>query len=879
MNINNKDLNTLKDYFSSYFNKDCDWINLLEKVLLQYNFDFYKQKKFPFLSNDAFLVLAPFGAYVNTYCQKIANQYNMSISVDFEESFFKSVAKIVYYPLKSIQNRQDTYISVIIDVLSQDVLKSLKSKEEYIKFINSFPMCIRLLSICCYTYINSFEKMVYRLAKDLPLISKKFDIQNLENITIYPLDSDFHGEYTGVFNINFVEKSIVYKSRSIKMFQLFNDVSLIVSPNERFIPNFLDFQTYGYSQFIQNHDLSTKQQYLDYFKRWGKLLAIFFLFSSNDVHKDNMKIFDSTPIIIDVENLIGVLEPQNFNEILRFLNTSAFYENTGSKNSNFGALGLSINDALKFGKISLNEISSNILAGFSIVYNNILLNKSRILKLINSSIYKSVQVRCILRNTRVYDKLMVSFYSNKNLENLSNYLKNLDRLKNAFNISNQNIAECEIDALWCGDVPIFISLFDQKNLYYKDTLINDKYLNYSCVDVISSNINLMNEISLEYAKRSIREIISNMLLHKDTVQSTIKLVDIPQYDYNIENIKSKAEYYVHQICNNIKSMALFSSDNGVFWIMPYKNLELSGFNLFFGSVGISLFLAKYGYIYNDTEALQISNRLLNYVINILKSMDCTQNISFTTGIFGTLYGLLEISKLNNNLDAIQQLTQIANKFAFFPLTNNNDFYNGNAGALYVLSKFNLNDNSLKEFENKANYLYSYDYNNLDNDTFAHGKSGVAFALISIYKRLDNSKYMQRAVEILNNILVPKNETIFGICGGLTGIVYSAISINKKYRSKHINFLVENAIQRCSSKMIDGNLSLCCGQSGMILLSAKLYLDTKKSKYLDMAMKSFLACYNPNIKDISLMHGTSGIGLALLSAISPDKFFLERFDDN
>lgn len=879
MNITNKDLNTLRDYFSLFFNKDCDWINLLENVLLHYDFDFYKEKKFPFLSNNTFFALAPFGAYVNTYCKKISNQYNISISSDFEESFLKSVAKIVYYPIKSIQNYQDNYINIIRNVFSQSISKNLKSKERYLEFINLFPMCIRLLSICCYNYINSFEKMMYRLTKDLPLISKKFDIQNIENITIYPLDSDFHGEYTGVFHINFMEKSIVYKSRSIKMFQLFHDVSLIISPDEKFIPSFLDFQTYGYSQFIQHHNLSTREQYLDYFKRWGKLLAILFLFSSNDVHKNNMKIFNSTPIILDVENLIGVLEPQNFNETLKLLNTSAFYENTGSKNSNLGALGVSIDDALKIGKISLNEISNNILEGFSIVYNNILLNKSKILELINSSTYKDIQVRCILRNTYIYDKLMVSFYSNKNLENLSNYLKNLDRLKNAFNISNQNIAECEIDALWHGDIPIFISLFNQKNLYYKDTLINDKYLNYSCIDVINSNINLMNEIALEYAKKSIHEIISNMLLHKDNVPSTIKLVDIPQYDYNMENIKSKAEYYAHQICDNIKSTALFSSDNGVFWIIPYKKLELSGFNLFFGSVGICLFLAKYGYIYNDTEAFQISNKLLNYVINILKSMNCIQNISFTIGIFGTLYGLLEIAKLNNNLDAIQQLTQIANKFAFFLLTNNNDFYNGNAGALYVLSKFNLNEKSLKEFQNKADYICNYDYNNLDNDTFAHGKSGIAFALISIYKKLNNSKYMERAVEILDNISVPNNETIFGICGGLTGIVYSAISVNKEYRSKHIDFLIENAIQRCSSKMINGNLSLCCGQSGIILLLAKLYLDTKKSRYLDMAMKSFLACYNSSIKDISLMSGSSGFGLALLSVISPDKFFLERFADN
>lgn len=870
MNLNLKNLDDLKEY--SLINEEIDWIQILKSVLFCYHQDYYKKNICFFLSDNVFYGLAPFGAYVHEECCELVKDTGIIIDDEFEMSFFKSAAKIIHYPIKKMQNYKNNYIGYIKSVVFSDIAERLKKDVGYYEFVCDFPMSIRILCIYSKRYIDSFQKMLGRLSSDREMLGIDFT----EQIIIKSMSSDIHGECTGVYKIDFKDKSIVYKSRSIKLFKLFDDVTKLILDDKSFLPDYIDMGSYGYTEFIEKNTCIS--DYNVYLNNWGVLLAFLYLFSSTDMHMDNILSKNNTPVIIDIETLVNVFQGDD-NELMRFLKMGIFYNKSADKFSSLGSLGNALKKGNEIKGLSISEMSKIVIDGFVQAYDKILENRDKIISLLNLDMYSDVQIRCIFRDTSIYDRLIASFYSNDNLCSLDNYRRKLEKVNNAFKVEHRGISRQEYKCLINGDIPIFVSRFNDKKIYYKNTMVDSDYLKKSPIEIVVENVLSMNNISKKYSERIIKECIVNLFFTREHLykkNSNLTYISINYEEYHLNDAKKKLKV----IASFLKSSAIHLSDGNVVWIMPYKNLSITDRNLFFGNIGIAFFLSLYGSICNDKEALKISNDVLEYSLKILKDIDLENfsNISFTTGFSGVLFGLWKIAEINNNYECQKRLNKIANEFAFFMLSDNYDFYDGNSGALYVLSKFRLSECALKEFERKAEILYKYDFKNM-NQGFSHGTSGIAFALCNISKKLDKSQYMKRAAEIINCVNIPQDEEIYGICGGFAGILFSITNIDKNIYSKKIKYLWESGKKRYSEMMIKNNISLCCGQSGVILLLSKLYSESNNPAFLETALRSFSIYKNKFDKDISLSNGMSGIGLALLSILYPQKFFQSEWKEN
>lgn len=844
-------------------NGDLDWCSKFQEIMQEYNPYNLKNPHLSFIHEDMFWLLAPFYNYVKSETEKAVFSYGITPDPSIGEELLYQTARYMHYAEKQLYQQkhtenEDFILTVVNTAVRHEIAENLKTADGYWKFAVQFPMCIRICTLSVMTYLDGFFRMLKRITSDLDEITEHFKILPPYQISIKSLNSDFHAELTGVYQIQINNVNIVYKGRSIRTMSFLKRISAILDFDEKWIPDFLEKDNYGYMEYILSQFPETYEEINLYFINWGKLLALFYLLSSSDLINENIQSGRYCPVWLDTETCIqpAIENSTDFdnNEILKILKNDLFVCNF--RKQKLGALSKDIKKVLEMNKLNLKQIYSRINSGFSSMWQKIIACRPLLINVLDDESFGDMSVRFLIRGTAVYQKLCASFYMKSQLSDLAGYLKYINQLYRAFPKSLSKIAESEKDSLLMGNIPLFSCKLDSRNLYFNNKLIIPSYFVFSPSERMEQQINKMSFQSMKYSEHIIEQYIKTIFLYDKLPQKT-EIVPLLTCNDSNEKIKSRCEDILHKIAHEIKYKALQASDKSIVWTSPYQELTLTSYSLFSGTVGTGLFLALYGKYYNDFSAIKTAEHIYMKVSEKISVMNGVSDISFSDGFAGIVYGMFRISEILsiNNKSVLQKAIKI---LASSPMIENQDFYQGNAGVIFVLSNC-CSDNQIKRLvADKAEQLCHC--MPLENDTFSHGNAGIAYSLLSAYQCTGNIDYCKKAISLLSDIRLAEYEQ-YSICRGLTGIAYAAASVPEEMQTMEIKNIINSALKKNSEYGMKNNVTLCCGESGILLFLMKM-------KAMDIVKKHFaILNYNKDDADLSLAGGKSGYGLMLLLYIS------------
>lgn len=840
---------------------DTYWCSLFSKIMQAYQPDHLVDRHFPFLYEDVFWILAPFYAYVENETQKvICNTESISV-INVGEELLRKIAPFAHYAEKQLYNKNninkgDSFLDTFDSVVRHKVANELKTADGYWNFAEQFPMCIRMCTLCVKTFLDGFNRMITRLEKDIEKVAERFGISTPCHIEITPLSSDLHEDSTGVYRLKFDSVSVVYKGRNIRTMAFLLEFSKILNYNEKWLPLFLEKEDYGYVEWIENDFPNTQENMAIYFSNWGKLLAIFYLLSGSDLLQENLLQSTLSPVWIDTETCIQPCFEKSLiyqnNEPFKLYYSDLFvYSNDVSR---LGVFGFDVKHALDSQLLTLSKIKMLATKGFVEMWKKILSCKSSLVRLIYSNDFSEMPIRFIVRDTSVYQRLSASFYSNERLSNPQAYLSNIYRLYNAFPKEKVKIPTKESIALLNGSIPIFTAKLCSHNLFHGDEVVCEEYFDFSATERFENQIDNMTNQDVSLFVNIIEEFLNSMFLYNKTYQTT-RWVPVPKVADIKEDIINKCEKTVHQIASELKKSALYASDNSIVWTTTRKYLGLTDYSLFSGTAGIALFLSLYGKNYNDKTAIKMSKQIYSTVADkIMKNIEVS-DYSFTSGFAGIMYGMLKISEILSIKDK-PALEKGFHLLAKSPNLSNDDLYQGNSGVVFSLSSYlELNDEDKKMLIKKSNDLCIG--NLLEKPTFAHGNAGIAFALLSAYRHTSNIDYCNKAIKILSSLKIFDDGQIHGLCASLTGVAYAAQFVPEELRTTHIKNIINEATYRNVSNVVLDNISLCCGESGVLMFLMKQNETESIEKHLSAVS------YPENYADKTLSGGKAGFGLTLL----------------
>lgn len=128
---------------------------------------------------------------------------------------------------------------------------------------------------------------------------------NQEIVHTTPYQSDLHtGFQSSILFTLSGGQSYAYKPRSLKMEALFYKLVNEWVPNTFYSPKIIQGEGYGFMTYINHEEVSSEEDFLDYFYKAGQLLALITALDGFDFHHENIIAKGIYPVIIDLETLL-----------------------------------------------------------------------------------------------------------------------------------------------------------------------------------------------------------------------------------------------------------------------------------------------------------------------------------------------------------------------------------------------------------------------------------------------------------------------------------------------------------------------------------------------------------------------------------------------
>lgn len=658
-------------------------------------------------------------------------------------------------------------------------------------FLDKYPVIGDTLQRTTYDYIRLCSEIIERYYHDITNIETAFGVNYGDIVEIALPSGDLHNG-KAVTIVNLEKGKLVYKPRDLSTDRILESfvsyvASCIPSPPSFYFLKGYQGDGYSWQEYAKAIPCSNIDEVHRFFYRAGVYLAIFYLFSSNDMHYDNMICFGEHPIFFDVETLITAkLEYGTVN--LRTVTNSVLATNvlpisvvsaaadvnmsalfTGKHQSKkvtqyliepddeldwvFSKKFLTIegkkNRVICQGKeIPAAFVESDIISGFSQAMSVVINNKKEVSHMIEM-IDGNTKIRQVIRPTQVYGQFISAYRNPLYATDLRNIDRILDILFRKFAPGSHGYlrVEREVDDLSQGYIPSFYTRVNDRNLFSSmdDKIICHDYFLYCPRDIVLNKLLHLDQSMIDYQVR----LISMSLLLTHDIQDIHSTdvdggsVDLLGGSYSaLEIIKEYVEY----IKQNIVSF-----DNGQYTLV-LPAIRDEGFfihGLDFGvydSGGIILLLAMYAHHFDesfkDTVKGLINSLVSKYHIG-RNAQPNTLNYSLSNGITGFWYVVYNVSKLwqDQSLHSLcmTMAEDVLNHYLSDIDDNTFDFLGGVPGALYLLCKMclcestNVNCDAVKQLGYQLNEkIMSLDCSSLEYG-FAHGRTGLAVALSGLFQ--------------------------------------------------------------------------------------------------------------------------------------------------
>lgn len=842
--------------------------------------------------------------------------------------------------------------------------KMLANEKYLLQVYNTYPVLIKnmedkinKISDFILSIIDNYEK-----TKNILSSSWNNNISFGKIVDFIYGAGDTHNNGKSVTIIQFEKGKLVYKPRNLNVEVKYN--LFIDALNHKKIQNFLElkyvdvlnFGDFGWCKYIATSQCESAEDVKNYYIRIGELLSIYYLLGSTDFHAENIIANGSYPIIIDTETLfsIGLIEKEiidksvaNYigNEISNSVKSSAIlpikirnkklnkhvdlsglsmdekqlspFKSNFIKNPNSDQISIVsefsyiensknmviMNNAL----MSSNDYISEILYGFQNTYIFFINNKEYVKDLIDKY-FKNVEFRVIFRDTMTYSQILSSSYHpdlNQFFIDKEIYVNRLAlNTKKEFN----NIIKSEHYDILNDDIPFFKANTTKNHVVdSRENKIFD-IVKETAFSRILSKLNRMSEKDLAIQKKIINYSYSEW--YKNSIFKT-------NYKFGTAN-KNKFERdealeIVKLIAKIVEKYSFtVSIEDGLHrsWIGyievedNYRQTSPVGLNLYDGNIGVSLLFSCLYKATGNSHYKTVAEEIIRPVISYLNEFDANTEAQngFYNGYFGTLYVLLETSKILKNNNYYDKVIEVLNKLTpKNAISKYNDIIVGNAGALLFYTKLREELKNIESVDININAILSkvkkyvikqdkFAYIGKEGYTgYAHGTAGISHLLYEISKLNDDNELMNLSLAMLRyerkkfnkknkNFEKSLNDNSCHIkwCHGIPGILLNRLYfIENGYSDDYIMTEVNKGIELIEQKGFGDNFCLCHGDFGnlMILLkTSKILKDEELKEQIFLETIKLAHIIKEKIENdeqfidnvgFGLMTGLSGVGYAIL----------------
>lgn len=875
---------------------------------------------------------------IESMCGKNHILYN-NLLIGFKKTIFLEISETLVSEYHLMKNKKE----LTGENRNERMIEFIKiiSNPEYIEnFLNKYEILDKLLCIKTRDLLQESNEIVSHYINDYKKLCNLFgcDIGKLVNINFS--QGDLHCGRT-VSIVETEKIKIVYKPRNSLPEQLLKELMCL---SLKYIRRELSFRYplfYGGSDYIWQEYIEYKtcvsmQQIKDFYYKSGMYLAIFYVLGSTDLHYENLVSCGEHPMFIDLETLInGSFNDDSYIQHFRDLNSSVlktamlpiidksstfdinmsalFTGNKASKtmygtvlieddendwvflNVPYSAQTVSNIATLNNKLIKPDLVIKDLISGFRDVSSVMINNKKIFMSVFNNEKYKKMEIRQLLRPTRVYSKFLSAAHNPAALKSIQLFNKIFDILTDNFKAGKFGYlrVEKEVESLKKGYIPSFHVFYNDKNLYYDNILVCENYYYKSPQESILQKLSALDNDLVDYQVRLIELSVATTYNETDIFMKTTYDIDTNEY-WDKESLIAEANKYF----TNYLKYAIYPNSNEITMetlIIKKDMVQLGLMNSgLYNDGGTILLLALFGKKYNkyfEDSSKKMIELLINQYRYQKMSKDYQPDFSVFSSNGGLIYLIYNFYKIFGDEYYLSFYKEIEQDCLDYILTNiekmNLDYLNGSSGIIYLLTKIYLDNDKIIPIEKLNTVMDKYlnhisdNYKTYMQIGLAHGLSGILMALFNIYiitKNNNTKKLIFDITEYENELIKEKiNECPMTWCNGLVGMLYIRNGIYDYFGVENSNrdCVIDIINNKLKNKMYNQffsnkNLCLCHGIYGNVDIFRKIDLIKQNMPLQRISLKKIFNDFDNlkwlkiDMKFDSFMLGTPGVIYSLLS---------------
>lgn len=858
-------------------------------------------------------------------------------------------------------------------------LERIQVPEHRLALFEEYPVLARQIITCINHWVTFSVEFIEHLVNDWQEIKGLFtpDDDPGAITEIKTGAGDSHRQGRSVIVVKFSSGfQIVYKPRSLAVDIQFQN--LLTWLNERGDhPPFrtlkiLNRETHGWVEFVKAQDCSSEEGIARFYERQGGYLALLYALQAVDFHFENLIASGEHPVLIDLESLFHQQSAEfeskysdqiawdQFNRsVLRVgllpqriwlsadydgidvsgLGGSAgqlspqpvpYWKSAGTDLMHIARKRVEIpggqnRPTCAGSEVNLLSYSEALVQGFASVYHTLLRHRNELLADDGPlASFGDVEVRVILRPTKVYGQLLNESYHPNMLRNALDRDRFFDRLW--VDIERQpklaRVFPAERRDLQGGDVPMFTTVPDSKDLSDSTGERVTDFFSETGMNLVRQRVQELSDEDFARQEWFIRGSLTSLSIGTEYAKQRSYKLEAPKSQPDRERLLAAAR----QIGDRLASLALCGEDDAT-WLgvtlINDRNWSLMplGIDLYGGLAGITFYLAYLGKLTQDDRYDALARAAFNTFKRQLEHYKSSKSVGGFGGWGGIIHTFTHLSVLWEEPALLNELDSIIERLPeVIEQDEELDFIGGSAGCLISL----INLYKLKPSERAlAAAICCGDHllakalkmehgiawmNGLPASAplagFSHGAAGIAWALSHLAELTGEERYQagaMEAVEYERSIFSAEHENWPDLrdsesfrkqgpddglyypvtwCHGAPGVGLGRLLMLQQRPDPEMRLEVETAIRTTIRSGFGLNHSLCHGDLGnleLLVLAAESFDDAELRSQVDKLAASILESIEDHgwttgipsgVESPGLMTGLAGIGYGLLRLADP-----------
>jgi type 2 lantibiotic biosynthesis protein LanM len=628
----------------------------------------------------------------------------------------------------------------------QQFVARLGEREAALDLFAEYPVLARLVVTRLERWLTTTLELLERIGADWPALRAAFSPHH-DPGPLVEVEADAGDAHRGGRSVQILRFAsglrIVYKPKPLAVDRHFQELLGWLNARGVAAPfrqlTILDRGTYGWVEFVSPADCTLRDEVARFYRRTGGYLAVLYALAGADCHEQNLIAVGEQPVLVDLEAILhprapreehgeagrlarllldeSVLGPGLLPQRFRFEEASGSYdlsgmgaeaggrlpwsegrfEDRGTDHMHFvrrpGVIGATFNRPTLHGRaVGPLDFLADVEAGFVEVYK--LLAGGRVELLVGDgplTRFAQDEVRVILRPTSRYSELLMEGTHPDVLRDALDRDRLFDRLWEIVQHRPElaPLVPAEIEALWQGDIPLFTTRPDSRDLWAGADQRFAEVFPVTGMQQLQERLEQLGRADLARQLWLLRASLTTLAVAGEDGPAGYHLVEGgPAAD------RTRLLAAARAIADDLAERAIDGGHGDVTWIglglTKGGHWELSplGMDLYDGLPGLALFLAYLGNVVHEERYTLLARKALATIrrqLSATRRHRAVAGLGGFTGWGGILYALAHLGVLWREPDLLAFAVELTDELpALIEKDADHDVLGGSAGCIVAL---------------------------------------------------------------------------------------------------------------------------------------------------------------------------------------------------